>query len=99
MRRKVGTAAWFAGHGDSANEAAATLRAVDGIWQPPYHAPAEYQVIARVVNKARTFAEAEEWDILQHVRMSPEERREVAKELKRHAYGEKCPDVRDATRP
>jgi len=31
--------------------------------------------------------------------MSPEERREVAKELKRRTYGEKCPDVRDAKRP
>jgi hypothetical protein len=55
-------------------------------------------VIARVVNKARSFSEAREWDITQNVRMSPEERRSVARELRRRVYGEKCPDVRDATR-
>jgi hypothetical protein len=57
------------------------------------------QVIARVVNKAHSFAEAQEWDILQNIRMSPEERRDVARELKRRVYGENCPDVRDKPRP
>lgn len=55
-------------------------------------------MIARVVNKARSFSEAQEWDIMQNVRMSPEERRGVARELRRRFYGDRCPDVRDATR-
>jgi len=55
-------------------------------------------VIARVVNKAHSFAEAQEWDIQQNVRMTPEERQRVARELKRRAYGKKCPDVRDGLR-
>ncbi len=55
-------------------------------------------MIARVVNKAHSFAEAQEWDILQNIRMSPEERRDVARELKRRVYGENCPDVRDQPR-
>jgi hypothetical protein len=52
-------------------------------------------VIARVVNKAHSFAEAEKWDIQQNIRRTPEERRRVARELKRRAFGEKRPEVRD----
>jgi len=44
------------------------------------------------------FAEAEEWDIAQHLGMTPDERRRVARELKRRFYGERCADVRDAIR-
>lgn len=51
-----------------------------------------------VVHKAQSFAEAEEWDILQNIRMTPEERRRAAWELKRRAYGDNCLDVRDATK-
>jgi hypothetical protein len=43
-------------------------------------------MIPRVVNKARTFAEAEGWDIAQHLRMTPDERRRVARELRRRFY-------------
>jgi hypothetical protein len=55
-------------------------------------------MIEPVVHKAQSFAEAEVWDILQNIRMTPEERRRVARELKRRAYGDNCPDVRDAAR-
>ncbi len=64
----------------------------------PYHDRAENHVIARVVNKAHSFDEAQEWDILQNIRMTPDERRAAAKELKRRAYGETCPDVRETRR-
>lgn len=55
-------------------------------------------VIARVVNKAHSFEEARQWDIIQNVRMSPAERRSVALELRRRVYGQHSPDVRE-TRP
>ena len=55
-------------------------------------------MIPRVVNKAHSFAEADEWDVMQHIRMTPDERRRVAKELRRRFYGDDCPDVRDAIR-
>lgn len=55
-------------------------------------------MIARVVNKARSFTEAEEWDILQNIRMSPEERRHAALELKRRTFGKRQPDVRESVR-
>jgi hypothetical protein len=64
----------------------------------PYHAKQGERVIARVVHKARSFAEAEEWDILQNVRMSADERRHAALELKRRVFGDKQPDVRESTR-
>jgi hypothetical protein len=52
-------------------------------------------MIKRVVHKAKNFQEAEEWDILQNIRMTPEERQAAAKELKIRFYGENVPDVRD----
>jgi hypothetical protein len=55
-------------------------------------------VIDRVVHVAHSYSEAEEWDILQNIRMTPEERRRAARELRRRVYGERCPDVRDAAR-
>jgi len=58
----------------------------------------ERGVIPRIVNKARSYAEADDWDVMQHIRMTPDERRRVAKELKRRFYGDDCPDVRDAIR-
>jgi len=52
-------------------------------------------MIKRVVHKAKNFQEAEEWDILQNIRMTPEERQAAAKELRIRFYGENVPDVRD----
>ena len=49
----------------------------------------------KVVHKAKNFKEAEEWDILQHVRMTPEERQNVAAELRKRVYGKKSPDIRE----
>lgn len=48
----------------------------------------------RILNKAKNNKEAEKWDILQQIKMSPEERMNVAKELKKKFYGKNPPDVR-----
>ena len=49
----------------------------------------------RVYHKSKSFQEAEEWDILQHILMTPEERQEVAAELRRRVYGQDTPDIRE----
>ena len=49
----------------------------------------------RIVNKAKNFREAEDWDIQQNIRMSPEERQSIAKKLKERVYGKNVPDVRE----
>ena len=48
----------------------------------------------RIFNKAKNNKQAAQWDILQQIRMSPEERMKVAKELKNRYYGNNPPDVR-----
>jgi hypothetical protein len=50
----------------------------------------------RVCHKSNSFEEAEAWDILQHVRMTPEERQKAAKEVRKRIYGEKPVDVKQA---
>jgi hypothetical protein len=50
----------------------------------------------RVLQKSRNFKQAEEWDILQHVRMTPEQRQEAAAQLRERVYGKNVPDVREA---
>jgi len=50
----------------------------------------------RVVHKAKNHKEAEEWDVRQCIRMSPEERQAIAKALKRKYFGEKTEDLREA---
>jgi len=47
-----------------------------------------------VVNKAKNHQDARLWDILQHIALSSEQRQDIARELKRKAYGENVPDVR-----
>lgn len=49
----------------------------------------------RIVNKSNSFKEAEEWDILQHIQMSPEERQKAAEELRKRIYGKDAPDIRE----
>ena len=49
----------------------------------------------RIFNKSENFIEAEEWDILQEVQMTPDERQEAAKELAKRVYGTDTPDVRE----
>ena len=50
----------------------------------------------RIFNKAKNNKKAAQWDILQQIRMSPEERMKVAKELKNRYYGNNPPDVRNS---
>ena len=49
----------------------------------------------RIVNKSKTFKEAEEWDILQQINMTPDERQRTAKELKERYYGKNQHDGKD----
>jgi hypothetical protein len=48
----------------------------------------------RIVNKARGFAAADEWDIRQQVALTPQQRQRAARELKRRVHGPISPDVR-----
>jgi len=50
----------------------------------------------RVFHKAKNKQEAEEWDILQQISMTPDERLSVADELKKRVYGKNVPDVKEA---
>lgn len=49
----------------------------------------------RTFNKAANHKEAEMWDILQQIKMTPRQRQKVAHELKKRFYGKNVPDVRD----
>jgi len=48
-----------------------------------------------IVNKAKRFQEAHRWDILQQVRMTPQERLKAAQLLKERVYGRDAKDVRE----
>jgi len=48
----------------------------------------------RIVHKAKSFKEAEEWDIMQQINLTPEQRQEVARELEEQVYGSDTVDVR-----
>lgn len=50
----------------------------------------------RVFHKAKNKKEAEEWDILQQISMTPDERLSVADELKKRVYGKKVPDIKES---
>jgi hypothetical protein len=50
----------------------------------------------RVFKQSKNFRQAEEWDILQHISMTPEQRQEASKQLRDRIYGKNAPDVRDA---
>jgi hypothetical protein len=52
----------------------------------------------RICNKAKSFKEAEEWDIEQYLRMTPEERQAAAKELRERVYGQRATDVKESMR-
>jgi hypothetical protein len=52
----------------------------------------------RIYHKAKNFKEAEEWDILQNLQMSSEERQEGAKILRERVYGQKPVDVKESRR-
>jgi len=48
----------------------------------------------RVFHKSKSFKEAEEWDVLQHARLTPEQRLKAAAELKRRVFGDDVPKIR-----
>ena len=50
----------------------------------------------RVFQRSKNFRQAEEWDILQHVRLTSEQRQEAAEQLRDRVYGKDAPDVRKA---
>ncbi len=47
-----------------------------------------------VINIAKNFAEAAQWDIEQQINMTPNERMEILKVLKDRFYGPEAKDVR-----
>ncbi|HSW55774.1 MAG TPA: hypothetical protein VLH59_11865 [Ignavibacteriaceae bacterium] len=50
----------------------------------------------RTFNKASNHKEAEFWDIIQQIKMTPRQRQRIAFELKKRFYGKNVPDVRDS---
>lgn len=58
----------------------------------------ESNSMEREANKARSFAEAEQWDRQQQWAMTPDERHAIAKELRDRFYGVDAPDVRESER-
>jgi hypothetical protein len=52
----------------------------------------------RVVNKAKSFAEAEAWDREQQHRMTPQERVRVSRVLQRRVFGS-TKDIRACQKP
>ncbi len=52
----------------------------------------------REAHKARSFAEAEQWDREQMWAMTADERLAIAKELRERVHGKDAPDVRESER-
>jgi hypothetical protein len=48
----------------------------------------------KVVKKFRSFAEQEKAEIQYYIHLTPEQRQEIAKELKIRFYEKDCPDIR-----
>jgi len=48
----------------------------------------------RIVHKTRDFKEAEEYDIMQHRMLTPEQRQRISYLLKIRVYGRKWHDIR-----
>lgn len=55
-------------------------------------------MIKRIIHKARNHRDASKWDVLQQVKMTPEQRQEVAQELKKRYFGNMNTDVREKPR-
>jgi len=49
----------------------------------------------KIAKKFRSFQEAEEWDILQQIRMTPSQRQAIAKKLRERFYVKNNPDIRE----
>jgi hypothetical protein len=56
----------------------------------------EWRFMERVFKESKNFRQAEEWDILQHISMTPEQRQEASEQLRDRVYGNHSPDVREA---
>jgi len=50
----------------------------------------------REANKSYSFADAERWNLRQMWAMTPDERLDLAKELKDRVFGANAPDVRES---
>jgi len=50
----------------------------------------------RIFNIAKNHSEAMKYDKQQYAKMTPEERQQIAAELKRRFYGKHVPDVRES---
>ncbi|MCX6557470.1 MAG: hypothetical protein NTW95_08605 [Candidatus Aminicenantes bacterium] len=50
----------------------------------------------RSFNKAMSFSAAKQWDILQQISLTPEQRQQAAKELKERVFGKHAPDIRSS---
>lgn len=50
----------------------------------------------RVFHKSRGHDEAAEWDVLQRLQMTADQREMILRELQRRYYGENVPDVRES---
>lgn len=50
----------------------------------------------RIVHIARSFEEADQWDREQSRSLTPRERQEIARVLRKRAFGDECPDVRES---
>ena len=60
--------------------------------------PREDRATERTVHKSHDFEGATEWDVHQHLNMSPQERLRAARTLKERAFPADAPDVRECHR-
>jgi hypothetical protein len=51
----------------------------------------------RVVHKSRRYAEADDWDVRQHISMTPRERMRAARELKFRVFPKCSPETDSET--
>lgn len=51
--------------------------------------------IKRIVNIAKNFTEADKWDVLQQLKLSPYDRQKIAKKLKTRYYGKTTKDLKE----
>ncbi len=49
-----------------------------------------------IFHKSKNYADAERYDILQHITMTPEQRQKIAYLLRIRVFGKKNPDVRES---
>jgi len=54
--------------------------------------------LKRIIHIATNHEEADEWDIKQHIRMTPDERMRIARILRERVYGKNTKDVRECTK-